>query len=89
MSEHVKCIQCQTVGISGITDIHIQKVGDNYEARVGIAILGECLDEDSKDRSPFDPNFHDNYANGTGKTEEEALENLKKDIFKTQEGLFW
>jgi len=49
-----------------------------YEARQPIAIMGYIALDGSD--NPFHSEFHNNYCRGVGKTKEEALENLKKDL---------
>lgn len=92
---------CTNVGISGTTKVvvcHRQtarprhegrpEVRDIFEARVGIAIMGNCAPTTTEDSDPFDHRFRDNYAVGFGTTEEEALEALRADMASTCDALW-
>lgn len=78
-------IMCEHIGIAGTTRVVVKRFDDHtYEARVGIAIMGETnqpLDE-LQNANPFDkpPAFYDNYAKGVGRTEEEAIAAMKADM---------
>jgi len=82
---------CSHIGVAGTTAVFVKKLPDgNFEARVGIAIMGYTnisLDE-LENASPFDASFQDNYAAGTGNTEEAALSDLKNDMRKTADSLW-
>ncbi len=82
MSEIYRYIHCNIVGIAGTTPVVIvQHVKDLvYEARVGIALLGQDNGGPERTKNPFDEQFRDNYAIGKGITEEEALEAMKKNM---------
>jgi hypothetical protein len=78
-------IRCENIGVSGTTDCFIKKTNTNeYEARIGIAIMGTTNMNEAMfkiaENNPFNPNFFDNYAVGIGATKEEAIENMKKSI---------
>jgi hypothetical protein len=88
---------CQHVGISGTTKVvvhHVQSgdpakdIPDVFEARVGIAIMGDCNSETTEDSDPFSSRFRDNFARGFGLTEEQAIRALKADMNRTADGLF-
>lgn len=81
---------CSAIGVAGTTQVFVRKVGDKYVARVGIAILGQTNMKEAElaNSNPFDDSFRDNYAEGIGKTLQEAIDNLKKDIKKTSESLW-
>ena len=86
-------IACENIGVNGTTPVHIIQHDDGtFEARVGIAIMGSTnMDEQGFLKcgyNPFHEDFHDNYACGTGKTKEEAIEALKKDISDTTNSLW-
>ena len=53
---------------------------------IGIALFGGFRDQGNL--TPFDDEFSENYASGTGNTEEEAIEALKKDIAGTAESIW-
>jgi len=91
----ITAITCDSVGIVGTTKIFIRQnsgsVTNKFEARVGISIFGRTnMDlHVLENLSPFDKiRFQDNYAKGFGKTQEEAIEDLKRDIREIQKGLF-
>lgn len=82
---------CSSLGISGTTQVFVREEPPGaFEARVGVAIMGltNRKDDGLKDASPFDPDFNDNFAKGLGKTQEEALEALKKDMKNLSESLW-
>ncbi len=84
--------QCSHIGVSGTTPVHTRKIGDAWEARCGIAIMGATnMDEHEYARcnnNPFHEEFFDNFAEGKGKTEQEALDALKADMNSMAEGLW-
>lgn len=88
----IKVYHCEHIGISGTTDVHVQKTEDRYEARMGIALFGMTnMDAEGFElcnSNPFHPKFHDNYVSGKGVTEEEAIENIKNDMKETHKGLW-
>ena len=94
MSEEVVIIhQCSHVGVSGTTSVHVKRLDDGtFKARCGIAIMGSTnMDEaefEACEHNPFHPEFHDNWAEGTGATEEEALAALKADMHQTANSLW-
>lgn len=80
---------CDAVGISGTTAVAIRPIPGGFEARVGIAIQGRTnLSEEALKRlTPFDAEFHDNYARGLGSTEALALAALRRDLELTADSL--
>lgn len=91
MEGHVTIHQCSHIGVAGTTAVHVKKLPDGtYEARVGIAIMGSTNMpwDDLKDANPFDDSFQDNFALGMGKTEEEALADMKADMNKTADSIW-
>ena len=80
---------CDAVGISGTTDVVMREIPGGFEARVGIAILGRTnmSEEDLKRLTPFDKDFHDNYARGLGSTRGLALAALRRDLQLTADTL--
>jgi len=58
-----------------------------FEVRTGVAIMGRW-NERNPQSNPFHPDFRDNYASGTGNTEEEAVESLLNDIKGISDSLF-
>jgi len=79
------------IGVSG-AKIHWMrsKDGELHWCRMAIAIMGSFNNSDEyiEKTSPFDPQFNDNYVQGKGKTQEEALENMKKDMEGISNSLF-
>lgn len=81
---------CAAIGVAGTTNAFVQQIGDQYVARVGIAILGQTnmKEAELQNANPFDADFRDNFAEGIGKTLQEAVDNLKKDIKAISESLW-
>lgn len=93
MAEKFQYFCCSHIGVSGTTDVVLKKLDNGtFEARCGFALLGQTnMDEagfKACDSNPFHPEFHDNYAVGKGKTEAEALTNLKKDMHDVADTLW-
>lgn len=92
MSEEFTYIACSHIGVAGTIDVVIKETADGFEARCGIAILGHTnMDEQgfkNCNHDPFHEEFYDNYAHGFGKTRDEAIENLKKDMSKTADSIW-
>lgn len=85
MTDQITYYHCDShMGVSGTTRLAIKKHSNGYEARIGIALLGSTnMDEEdfrACNYDPFHPEFHDNYATGIGRTEEQAIERLKADM---------
>ncbi len=82
--EDIQVFQCSHIGVSGTTNVHVKHWPNKFEARCGIAIMGLChMDSDlytGNRTDPFSSEFYDNYASGEGKTKEEAIEALKRDM---------
>ncbi len=88
----ITAFHCTSIGVAGTTQVFVKKLADGtFEARVGIAILGgtNMKAEELEKANPFDESFRDNYATGTGKTQQEALDALVADMKKTSESLWW
>lgn len=79
------------VGVSG-AKIHWMRSKDGklFWCRQAIAIMGSfnMSNEEIEMISPFDPNFHDNYVEGKGKTKEEALAQMQKGTEEISNSLF-
>lgn len=93
MSEETVVFECSHVGVAGTTPVHVKRMADGtFKARVGIAIMGSTnMDEAgfaACDHNPFHPEFYDNFAEGDGATEEEALAALKADMRQTADSLW-
>ena len=88
----IRFFQCENIGVSGTTPVAVQMRDDGlFEARVGIALLGYTnMTKEALElcNNPFDPNFHDNYAVGIGRTEGQAIEKLKQDMKETADSLW-
>lgn len=91
MSEPITIYRCEHIGVAGTTKLFVQKHDDGtYEARIGIAIMGTTnmtMDE-LENANPFDKGFRDNYADGKGATEEEAIAALKADMRSTADSIW-
>lgn len=93
MEEEIIIHQCSHVGVSGTTPVHIKKHNDEkFEARCGIALIGTMNmtpeQYDACDHNPFHEKFNDNFCRGEGKTEAEAIENLKIDMHMLSNALW-
>jgi hypothetical protein len=93
MSEETVLYQCSHIGVAGTTPVHVMRMADGtFKARVGIAIMGSTnMDEagfDACGHNPFHPEFRDNWAEGDGATEEEAIEALKSDMRQTSDSIW-
>ena len=94
MSEEMTVIhQCSHIGVAGTTPVHVKRMDDGtFKARCGIAIMGATnMDEagfEACGHNPFHPEFYDNWAEGDGATEEEAIAALKADMRQTADSLW-
>ena len=87
MTEQISVTICSNIGASGSTPCFVQQKGIEFEARMGIEILGntqmtreefaEC------DHNPFHEKFWDNFVSGKGLTQEEAIEAMLLDLKET------
>lgn len=90
----VQVLDCAShIGVSGSTNIFVQAVPGTklIEARMGISFMGTTqmsLADISRIGSPFHPDWQDNYVQGFGNTQEEAVDNLKVELSKTAD-LLW
>lgn len=77
------------IGISG-AKIHWMRSKDGklFWCRQAVAIMGSFNFSDSDKISPFDPNFHDNYIEGKGKTKEEALSHMQEGAKEISDSLW-
>lgn len=94
MTEQVTIIKCDHIGVAGTTDTHVRRNQDGtYEARCGIAIFGSTQMDEAGFKAcnydPFHEQFYDNFASGTGSTEAEAIEALKRDMRQTADSLWF
>ena len=90
MPDSFTFINCAIIGVSGTTRVAVQRRPDGkLAARVGIALLGttQVPIEALRDANPFDDDFPDNYAEGVGATEAEALTDLKRACREIADGL--
>ncbi len=67
--------QCDLTGVAGITPVYVKAVPTGrsdwptkFIARVGIAIFGGVMCEESIGKNPFDEDFHDNYVEAKAMT---------------------
>jgi len=91
--EYVVVHQCSHIGVAGTTPVHVKRMHDGtFKARCGIAILGSTnMDEtefEACNHNPFHPEFYDNWAEGSGATEEEAIAALKADMQQTADSIW-
>lgn len=93
MTDETKVFQCETMGISGTTPVHVKQNDQGaFVARVGIALLGSTqMDQagfEACGHNPFHPEFYDNWVEGFGASEAEAINNLKTNMKATAECLW-
>lgn len=93
MNEEVIIHQCSHIGVAGTTPVHVKRMGDGtFKARCGIAIMGSTNMTGEEFMAcgydPFHPGFRDNWAEGDGATEEEALAALRADMRQTANSIW-
>ena len=92
MSDEVVIYQCSNIGVSGTTPVHVKRLGGTFTARCGISIMGamnmNAAEFEACGYNPFSDDFRDNYAEGVGATEQEALAALKADMKHTATSLW-
>lgn len=86
-------LKCENIGVSATTDVVIKKHSDShYEARCGISLIGitNMTDDEFQrcNKNPFHTDFYDNYASGTGETENKAIDAMKVNL-KSIADSFW
>lgn len=74
---------CSNIGVVG-AQVYVIKTDDGYEARQALSFLG-CYQMSESELeaigyNPFNEAFNDNFARGTGSTEEEAVTAMKADV---------
>lgn len=76
--------------MSGTTKVFTRQFGPLWIARVGVAFLGtgNRPAEYLRTANPFWPDFHDNFAEGFGLTEDKAIVDLWRDINEFA-GMLW
>ncbi len=81
MTNDVEAYQCVDIAIAGSTPVYIKKVADKFAARCGVSIFGLPNVNASKayswDSNPFNKDFHGNWCEGLGRTEQEAIDSLR------------
>ena len=87
---HIHC--CSHVGVSGTTDVVTrQNSNGTWEARVGVSMIGTTnmeWEDIERINNPFSDEWEDNFARGTGATEAEAIDALKKDVQSLADSLW-
>ena len=91
--EETVIFKCSHIGVAGTTPVHVKRLDDGtFKARCGIAIMGSTnMDEagfEACGHNPFHEKFYDNFAEGDGSTQEEALAALKTDMRQTADSLW-
>jgi hypothetical protein len=89
----ITVFRCDHIGVSGLTKVHKRLLLDGrVELRMGFALLGSSNMSKSEleavQYNPYHENFYDNYVEGTGATEEEALDVLKDRMQRVQDSLW-
>lgn len=80
-------------GMQGTTPVTLKTHPDGrIEARMGFSLFGATnMDEDgyrAAQYNPFHPEFHDNYVDGFGLTDEDAIAAMKKKFNEIYESLW-
>ena len=92
MMDNVTMIACKNIGFSGTTEIHVKEIDGKFVARMGFAIMGSTqMDKagfEAAEYNPFHDEFYDNYAEGIGDTQDDAIKALQADMEQTTES-FW
>ena len=93
MSEETTIFQCSHIGVASTTPVHVRRLDDGtFKARCGIAIMGSTNMDETEfaacGHNPFHPEFRDNFAEGCGATEDDAIATLKADMYQTAESLW-
>lgn len=78
------------MGVTATTKAYVRPAAGGFEARMGVAVLGQAnMKREQLERlTPFDAGFKDNYIEGSGPTEAEALEKMKEDMEALSKTLF-
>ena len=76
---------CSNIGLSPTTEVKlITREDGTFEARQGFAMMGQAnmTEQQFKDcnHDPFHEKFYDNFATAHGLTEDEAKENLQREL---------
>ena len=93
MSEYTVVHHCSHVGVAGTTPVRVKQLDDGtFAARCGIAMMGVMnmnkAGFEACGHDPFHPEFNDNWCEGRGATEEEALTALKVDMRQMSDSLW-
>jgi len=92
MNNETIIYQCSHIGVSGTTPVHVKNAESGYVARCGIAIMGATNMDESGFKAcnydPFHPQFYDNYSEGRGATETQAIDALKQNMKSTADSLW-
>jgi len=80
----MEIIECKNIGVSLTTKIHVKEVDGGFQARCGFSLMGTTYmtDEQFKEceYNPLNHDFHDNFTIGEGKTKDEAILAIKKNL---------
>lgn len=90
MKRILTVFECGALGVHAAGPVHVRRFGPLFIARAVIAVLGttNMPDEYIQKTSPFTARFMDNYAQGFGLTEEQALQDLKRDMKEFSDGIW-
>lgn len=84
---------CHSIGLAGTTPVTLRRDSNGFTARMGVAIFGTTnMDEEGFEKcggNPFHSEFHDNYVEGSGLTEDEAIKAMEKDYWNMHESLWY
>jgi len=90
--EHRESVQpgmacCRSIGVAPTTEIWVIEKNAKFYARTGIAILGSC-NGDQITPNPHNDDWHDNYCEGIGDTQGEAIQEMYREMSEISRGLF-
>ena len=85
--EHREAVQtglacCKSIGVSATTEIWVIERDGKFHARTGVAIFGSDNGPQITP-NPHNKDFHDNYCEGVGDTQDEAI----KEMYKAMENI--
>ena len=90
---NVSPLQRSGTGMSLATPVRVRRVGDGkFKARCGIAIFGSTnmseVELEACDHNPFHEDFYDDFVEGDGLTEDDAMTALNADMRRKADRLW-
>lgn len=82
---------CSNIGVSG-GKVFFKEIDGGFEARMAVALFGsyQMSDEELEaiDFNPYHPDFNDNDVSGIGKSKEEAVQAMQKNMSELADSLW-